>query len=137
MKKSTKEKIDYRIVLTASLILLLAWLAWPMIYSYLDLSFVSPEDYLFYNYILKFIPAILSFITGIALVLIYKKKMSLHALTVGFAVLLALLVFESGILTDSLIVRRYDITWLVIQVLILPVAAYIGAYLAMKIKNLD
>lgn len=110
-------------------------MAWPLIYRYLDLSFVSPDHYLFYFYILEFIPALLSFITGIALVLIYKKKMALHALIVGFAVLLALLVFESGILTGSLIVRRHDITWLGIQVLILPVAAYLGAYVAIKIIN--
>jgi len=61
--------------------------------------------------------------------------MTLHALIVGFAVLLALLVVESGILTSSLIVIRHDITWLGIQILILPVATYIGAYVAMKIKK--
>ncbi len=135
MNKINNEEIDFRIVLTASLILFLAWLAFPMIYPYLYFSFISPEYYLSYYYVLEFLPAVLSLITGISLVLIHKRKMTLHALIVGFAVLLALLVVESGILGSGIIMVRRDIYWIFIQILILPIAAYVGAYVAMKFKN--
>jgi len=121
MKNQKKERIDYKIVLTTGLIIYLAWIIYPTIYIFFQLSRFLP--YLIY----QFLPALFPFIAGIALVVIFKKKMALNAALAGLLVLIIHLFVMSQHYPIIDVRRPGDLIWLVTLIIKLPIAAYVGA----------
>ena len=133
-----KEKIDYNIILTAGLILFVVWMVYNVFFipsNFYYLKFLLTNHWQFYAF--EFIPAIFSFIMGVSLVLIHKRKMQLNAALAGLAVLMLYLYFQSLHYPIINIKQIGDLIYLGGLILVLPVAAFLGAYVAAKMKNIE